>query len=122
MISATDDLPADDSGRDDPVGAIAQTECRGPRRFRFRLGTLLLVIAILALLLVVVVQQVQLERMRRLVMAQQSQIKSQIIRHGKDRDLLTEQIRFWRDMAERDARRSGGKSSRGEAPEARGHR
>ena len=39
-----------------------------------RIGTLLFVIAILALLLVVIVQQVQLERLRQLVRAQQQQM------------------------------------------------
>jgi hypothetical protein len=61
-----------------------------PRRFRFRIGTLLLVVAILALPLLVVIQQVQIGRMRRLVDAR-----------AKERDRLTTIIREQRDQIER---------------------
>src|SRR4029077_9570943 len=46
---------------------VAMTENARLSRFRFRLGTILFVVAILALLLVVVIQQVQIGRMRQLI-------------------------------------------------------
>jgi hypothetical protein len=59
-------------------------------RFRFRLGTVLFVMAILALLLLVVIQQVQIGRMRQL-----------IDQHAKEKDQLTTIIRELRDHLER---------------------
>jgi hypothetical protein len=64
-------------------------EIRQPR-FRFRLRTLLLVVAFLGLLLVVVIQQVQIGRMRRLIDLQ-----------AKERAQLTDIIREQRDFLER---------------------
>lgn len=96
----------DDPDRNDTAGAIALTEHDrpGPRRFRFRIGTLLFVITILALLLVVAIQQVQLEQMRQIVKAQQNQLNAQ----AAERDKLTAMIREQRDKLERDA---GGRGS-----------
>jgi uncharacterized membrane protein (DUF106 family) len=93
------------------------TEESRPRtpRFRFRLGTLLLVVAILALLLVVTVQQVQMERLRRRADALQKQVDQ----GARDKDVLTTIIREQRDMLERS---SGGPTSTGGAPVAREHR
>jgi len=62
----------------------------GPQRFRFRLKTLLIVVAFLALLLVVIIQQVQIARMRRSMDAQ-----------ARQRDNLTTIIRELRDHLER---------------------
>ena len=45
-----------------------------PRRYRFRLSTLLFLVAMVALLIVVVIQQVQLERMRRLAIARRREV------------------------------------------------
>jgi hypothetical protein len=59
-------------------------------RLRFRLGTVLFVIAILALLLLVVIQQVQIGRMRQL-----------IDQYAKEKDQLTTIIRELRDHLER---------------------
>jgi hypothetical protein len=61
-----------------------------PQRIRFRLRTLLLVVAILALLLVVVIQQVQIGRMRQLINA-----------GAKEKAQLTDIIREQRDFLER---------------------
>jgi hypothetical protein len=74
-------------------------------RFRFRIGTLLLVIAVLALLLVVAVQQVQLERLRRRADALQKQVDQT----AKDKDFLTTLVRELRDKVERS---SSGPTSR----------
>jgi hypothetical protein len=57
---------------------------------RFRLKTILFVVAILALLLVVVIQQVQIGRMRNMIDA-----------HAKDREQMTTIIREMRDRVER---------------------
>jgi cytochrome c-type biogenesis protein CcmH/NrfG len=67
------------------------------QRFRFRLRTLLLVVAILALLLVVIVQQVQIERIRRLVDARERETAIQ-------NDALTALIRGLRDHLDRSSR------------------
>jgi uncharacterized membrane protein affecting hemolysin expression len=61
-----------------------------PSQFRFRLSTVLFVVAVLALLLVVVIQQVQIARMRQ-----------QIDRYSKEKDQLTTIIREQRDRIER---------------------
>ena len=66
------------------------TENARSSRFRFRLGTILFVVAILALLLVVVIQQVQIGRMRQLIDA-----------GVKEKDQLTTIIRELRDHLER---------------------
>jgi cytoskeletal protein RodZ len=66
-------------------------------RFRFRLGTLLLIVAILALLVVTVMQQVQINR-------QQTQIKQMRIeldRNTTDRDKLQRIVRELRDYVNR---------------------
>jgi hypothetical protein len=56
-------------------------------QFRFRLSTVLFIVAILALLLVVIIQQVQIGRMRRLIDA-----------GAKEKDQLTVIIRELRDF------------------------
>jgi hypothetical protein len=94
----------DNPGRNDAPGAVALTEHERPRRFRFRIGTLLFIIAILALLLVVIIQQVQLKQMRQIVKAQQNQLNAQ----AAVTDRLTIMIREQRDMLERNA---GGRGS-----------
>jgi hypothetical protein len=67
-----------------------------PERFRFRLSTLLLVVAILALLLVVAIQQVQIGKMRRSIdVAEKAQLKAQVI------DLLRPVFRALREKHER---------------------
>ena len=66
------------------------TELDRPRRFRFRLSTLLVVVVISALLLVVVIQQVQIGRMRQSLDARM-----------KEREKLTEIVRELRDHLER---------------------
>ncbi len=93
------------------------TEDSRPRtsRFRFRLGTFLLVIAVLALLLVVTVQQVQIERLRR----RAAVLQNQVDREARAKDVLTTIIREQRDMLERS---SGRRSSKGGAPEVRERR
>jgi len=98
-MSANVPRTTDDPGRNDAAGAVALTEHDRPRprRFRFRIGTLLFVIAILALLLVVIIQQVQLRQMRQIIKAQQNQLNAQ----GAARDTLTTMIREQRDMLER---------------------
>jgi cytochrome c-type biogenesis protein CcmH/NrfG len=68
-----------------------------PRRFRFKLGTILFAVAILALLLVAIIQQVQIERMRRLMDAQAQQLNAQV----QQQDKLTAIIRELRDHLER---------------------
>ncbi len=83
-------------------------------RFRFRLGTLLLVIAVLALLLVVTVQQVQMERLRRRADALQKLVDQ----GAKDKDFLTTLVRELRDKVDRSSR---GPNSRGGASEGREH-
>jgi cell division protein FtsB len=72
-------------------------ENRRPR-FRFRLRTILFVVAILALLLVVGIQQVQISRQQ----VQIRQMRQQIDRYSIDRAKLTEIIRELRDRIERD--------------------
>jgi cell division protein FtsL len=69
---------------------------RGPR-FRFRLGTLLFVVAVLALLLVVVIQQVQISRQQ----AQIRQMRQQIAKDLTATNNLTQIIRELRDRIER---------------------
>jgi hypothetical protein len=66
------------------------TDDNRPHMLRFRLRTLLLVVAIVALLTVVVIQQVQIGRMRHLIDA-----------HAKQRDQLTTIVRELRDRVER---------------------
>jgi hypothetical protein len=68
-----------------------------PSRFRFRLGTVLLVIAIVALLLVVVIQQVQIARMREQI----GQMKRTIDVNAKSTETLTVIIRELRGHLER---------------------
>jgi len=65
-----------------------------PRRFRFRLRTLLLVVSIFALLLVVIIQQVQIERMKRSADV-----------YVRNMDNLTKMIRELRDHLERSGSR-----------------
>ena len=67
------------------------------RRFRVRLGTLLLVIAILALLLMVIIQQVQIARMRTEI----QQLRLQNDKFLLQQNQLQEIIREQRDMLER---------------------
>jgi hypothetical protein len=110
MMATTGAHTADDPGRNDPAGEVASTEDRrsGPPRIRFRIGTLLFVIAVLALLLVVIVQQVQLERLRQLVRAQRQQMDAQTAQNAR----ISEIIRVQREMLERD---SGGRGSKEDA-------
>lgn len=61
-----------------------------PPRFRFRVGTILFVVAILALLLEVAIQQAQIRRLRRSIDA-----------YAKQQDKLTTIIREQRDAIER---------------------
>ena len=61
-----------------------------PPQLRVRISTLLFVIAIVALLVLVISQQVQIERMRRLIAA-----------GAQQRDKLTQIIREQRDHIER---------------------
>jgi hypothetical protein len=73
-------------------------------RFRFRLGTLLLIVAILALLVVTVMQQVQINR-------QQTQIKQMRIeldRNTTDRVKLQGIVRELRDYVNRAGSSSNG--------------
>ena len=63
-------------------------EKRQPR-YRFRLGTLLLIVAILALLLATVIQQVQINRQQ----AQIKQMRQEIDRNKIDKMNLQEIIR-----------------------------
>jgi cytochrome c-type biogenesis protein CcmH/NrfG len=77
-------------------------ESRRPR-LRFRLGTLLLVVAILALLLVVVIQQVQISRQQ----VQIRQMRQEIDRYLISQDKLTEIIRALRDHLDRAGSSSG---------------
>ena len=76
-------------------------ENRQPR-FRFRLRTILLVVAVLALTLLVVIQQVQIGRMRQQI----GQMKPMIDAIPKERDQLTTIIRELRDQLERRGSRS----------------
>jgi hypothetical protein len=73
------------------------TENARPSRFRFRLGTILFVVAILALLLVVVIQQVQIGRMRGLLDASAKREAASLQRDS----ILTTIIREQRDQLER---------------------
>jgi len=66
-------------------------------RFRFRLRTLLVVVAVLTALLVVVIQQVQISRQQ----TQIRQMRQQIDRFLIDQDKLTEIIRVLRDRLDR---------------------
>ena len=116
-MSANGAQATDDAGRNDPAGAVALTgDGRSrPRRFRFRIGTLLFVIAILALLLVVIVQQVQIVRMTR-----QAAVLQRLVDQGvRDKDVLTTIVRELRDKVERDSSGHGSKAKPAEAP---GHR
>jgi cytochrome c-type biogenesis protein CcmH/NrfG len=79
-------------------------ENRRPR-FRFRLVTLLFVVAILALLLVAVMQQVQINRQR----AKIEQMNRQIARFAGEKDKLTEIIRVLRDAVDRAGSSSDGR-------------
>jgi hypothetical protein len=72
-----------------------------PRRFRFRLSTLLFLVAMLALLIVVVVQQVQLERMKRLADARRRLVDKLTLDNARITDIAREQ----RDFLEREIRR-----------------
>jgi cytochrome c-type biogenesis protein CcmH/NrfG len=105
-MSANVTHTTDNPDPNDTAGAVASTEVdrRHPRRFRFRIGTLLFVITILALLLVVAIQQVQLKQMRQIFKAQQSKLIAQ----AAERDKLTTMIREQRDMLERNP---GGRGS-----------
>jgi cytochrome c-type biogenesis protein CcmH/NrfG len=78
-------------------GLVTMTEHDRPRRFRFRLRTLLVVVVISALLLVVVIQQVQIGRMRQSLDAQRQSLDAQM----KEREKLTEIVRELRDHLER---------------------
>jgi hypothetical protein len=66
------------------------TENARPSRFRFRLGTVVFVVAILALLLVVIIQQKQIGRMRQSIDAGE-----------KEKVQMTAIIRELRDHLER---------------------
>ena len=67
------------------------------KRFRLRLGTLLIVVAVLALLLVVAIQQVQLGRQQ----VQIKQVEQRINGNSIERNTLTKIIREQRDQIER---------------------
>lgn len=84
---------------------VAVMDEHGRPRFRFRLRTLLFVVAILALLLVVVIQQVQISRQQ----VQIRQMRQQIIRSVMDKDNLTRLIRDLRDRLERAGSSSDGR-------------
>ncbi len=107
MISTNDVHAAEDPDRNDPARALPIMEDGRPRprRFRFRLGTLLFTIAVLALFLVVIIQQVQLERMRRIVAAQRQQIDRDTDSNARMRSI----VQTLRDMLERDAHGRGSK-------------
>ncbi len=64
---------------------------------RFRLKTVLLVVAFLALVTAVVIQQVQIARMRQMINAREAQV-------AKERDQLTTIIREMRGYVERQAK------------------
>jgi hypothetical protein len=68
-----------------------------PSRFRFRLGTILFVVAVFALLLVVVIQQVQIGRMRGLLDAS----AKREAQHSQYDSKLATIIREQRDFIER---------------------
>jgi hypothetical protein len=95
-------VSADRRGRGAKEGEIAAMDEARPRRHRFRLGTLLFVVAILALVLIVVIQQVQIGRQQ----AQIRQMRREIDRHVVDQVKLTEIIRELRDLIERTGRPS----------------
>ena len=67
------------------------------QRFRFRLRTLLFVVAIVALLLVVVIQQVQMARMRRQIGQMQKSLDAEM----KVKDTMAAILREFRDKVER---------------------
>ena len=71
-------------------------ENRRPR-FRFRLGTLLLIVAILAPIFVVVIKQVHIVRQGMEI----QQLRRQNDRYSVQQDKLQEIIRTQRDMLER---------------------
>jgi cell division protein FtsL len=68
-----------------------------PKRFRFRLRTILLVVAIVALSLVVVIQQVHIARMREQIGRMERSIDADV----KARDQLSTIIRELRDKVDR---------------------
>jgi cytochrome c-type biogenesis protein CcmH/NrfG len=74
-------------------------------RFRFRLGTLLLIVAILALLLVTVIQQVQINRQQ----TQINQMRLELDRNTMDRIKFQEIIRELRDHLDRAGSSSDGR-------------
>jgi type II secretory pathway component PulK len=74
-------------------------EMAQPPRFRFRLGTVLFVVAVLALLWVVVTQQVQIGRQQ----VQIQQLRQQADTEAIARTKLTSIIREQRDHIERQA-------------------
>jgi hypothetical protein len=81
-----------------------------PRRFRFRLSTLLFLVAMLALVIVVILQQVQLERMRRLANARQRVVDRLTLENARVSEIAREQ----RDFLEREITRG----THAEAPTA----
>jgi cell division protein FtsB len=117
MISTNEVHTAEDADRNDPARALPIMEDGRPRprRLRFRLGTLLFAIAVLALLLVVIIQQVQLERMRRIVAAQRQQID----RHADEKAQLRSIVQALRGYLERDARWQRSKAEPSAAPDHR---
>jgi NADH:ubiquinone oxidoreductase subunit 6 (subunit J) len=70
--------------------AVKVMEGNRQSRFRFKLGTILVVVAFFALLSLVVIQQLQMGRMRQTIDA-----------HAKQTDQLTTIIRELRDRLER---------------------
>lgn len=75
-----------------------------PPRLRFRLGTLLLVVAVLALLLVVVIQQIQIGRQEVQIGRQQGQIKQLMLRIDKcinQNEVLSATVQEQRFLRER---------------------
>jgi uncharacterized membrane protein len=67
------------------------------KRFRWKLGTLMFVVAIVALLLVIVIQQVEIRRQQ----AQIEQMRRSIDAAAKSQEKLTTILREQRDMIER---------------------
>jgi len=72
-------------------------EENGRPRLRFRLSTLMFVVAVLALLLVALIQQVQISREQ----VQIRQMRQEIDRYLINQDKLTEIIRGLRDHLDR---------------------
>jgi hypothetical protein len=74
-------------------------------RFRFRLGTLLLIVGILALILVTVIQQVQINRQQ----TQIQQMRIELDRNTVDRVKLQGIVRELRDYVNRAGSSSDGR-------------